>query len=56
MLDFKQDIRNETEILNFAPLTYFIYPFVSGLWVVFLISLEGYGLSTIVGKLPLIEH
>lgn len=38
--------------LIFFPATYFIWPWFSGLWPVFLISLGGYWLSTAAGLPP----
>lgn len=38
--------------LVFFPFTYFIWPWISGLWPVFLISLGGYWFSTAAGKPP----
>ena len=39
----------------FFPITYVIYPWLSGLWWVLLASLVGYWLSTFVGNLPPVD-
>ncbi|MGO9118723.1 MAG: hypothetical protein ACLQPD_14090 [Desulfomonilaceae bacterium] len=44
-------------VLKFAffPLTYMIYPWYSGLWWVWLLSMVGYSASTLIGRLPPVE-
>lgn len=37
------------------PLTFLIYPWFSGLWWLFLLSMVGYWLSTIVGKMAPVD-
>ena len=41
--------------LVFFPLTYFLYPWFTGLWWVFLISIAGYWLSTFLGDMGPID-
>ncbi len=41
--------------LVFFPLTYFYYPFVSGLWWLLLISIVFYGISTIIGGMKSVD-
>lgn len=41
--------------LIFFPATYVIYPWTSGLWWVFIISIIGYWVSTLIGKMQPVE-
>jgi len=41
--------------LLFFPVTYVIYPWTSGLWWLFIISITGYWVSTFIGKMPPVE-
>ena len=38
--------------LVFVPVTYFVWPFLSGLWWLLFVSLAGYWISTAAGQKP----
>lgn len=42
--------------LSFFPLTYFVWPFYSGLWWILGGSLVGYWVSTFVGGMPPVDQ